>query len=70
MEKEGLPGGLPGLKGTDHIGFTVPNLDEAVDFFVNVIGCEAFYELGPFVSDTDWMQAHLEATGDAGKLQR
>ena len=59
MAQNGLPGGLPGLKGTDHIGFTVPKLDEAVDFFVNVIGCEAFYELGPFVSDTDWMQTHL-----------
>ena len=51
--------GLPGLRGTDHIGFTVPNLDEAVDFFVNVLGCEPFYELGPFQSDTDWMSTHL-----------
>lgn len=51
--------GLPGLKGTDHIGFTVPNLDEAVDFFVNVIGCEPFYDLGPFQSDDDWMSVHL-----------
>lgn len=51
--------GLPGLRGTDHIGFTVPNLEEAVDFFVNVIGCEAFHELGPFQSDADWMQTHL-----------
>lgn len=56
--KPGLPG-LPGLRGTDHIGFTVPNLQEAVDFFVNVIGCEAFHELGPFQSDGDWMQTHL-----------
>ena len=51
--------GLPGLRGTDHIGFTVPDLDEAVDFFVNVLGCEPFYELGPFQSDTDWMSTHL-----------
>lgn len=51
--------GLPGLRGTDHIGFTVPDLDEAVRFFVDVIGCEAFYELGPFQSDGDWMQTHL-----------
>jgi catechol 2,3-dioxygenase-like lactoylglutathione lyase family enzyme len=51
--------GLPGLRGTDHVGFTVPDLDEAVDFFVNVIGCEEFYELGPFRSDDDWMQTHL-----------
>jgi catechol 2,3-dioxygenase-like lactoylglutathione lyase family enzyme len=37
----------------------VPNLDEAVDFFVNVIGCEPFYELGPFQFDDDWMQSQL-----------
>jgi catechol 2,3-dioxygenase-like lactoylglutathione lyase family enzyme len=51
--------GLPGLRGTDHIGFTVPDLQQAVDFFVNVIGCEPFYELGPFASESDWMQVHL-----------
>ncbi len=52
--------GMPGLRGTDHIGFTVPNLDEAVEFFVNVIGCEPFYDLGPFKSDDDWMLTHLD----------
>lgn len=51
--------GLPGLHGTDHIGFTVPDLGEAVDFFVNVIGCEAFYDLGPFEFDDDWMERQL-----------
>jgi len=51
--------GMPGLRGTDHIGFTVPDLDQAVDFFVNVIGCEPFYELGPFDADDDWMAVHL-----------
>jgi catechol 2,3-dioxygenase-like lactoylglutathione lyase family enzyme len=51
--------GLPGLRGTDHVGFTVPNLEQAVDFFVNVIGCEVFYELGPFQADDDWMAEHL-----------
>ena len=52
-------GGLPGLRGGDHIGITVPKLDEAVSFFVDVIGCEAFYKLGPFKADNDWMQVHL-----------
>ncbi len=51
--------GLPGLRGTDHIGFTVPDLDQAVDFFVNVLGCEPFYELGPFQAEDDWMEVHL-----------
>lgn len=53
------PGGMPGLRGTDHIGFTVPNVDEAVAFFIDVIGCEPFYELGPFQSETDWMETNL-----------
>ena len=52
-------GGLPGLRGGDHLGLTVPKLDEAVKFFVDVIGCEAFYKLGPFKADNDWMQVHL-----------
>lgn len=51
--------GLPGLRGTEHIGFTVPDLAQAVDFFVNVIGCEPFYELGPFSAEGDWMEATL-----------
>ena len=52
--------GLPGLRGMDHVGLTVPNLDEAVDFLVNVLGCEPFYEFGPIQSDDDdWMQRHL-----------
>jgi catechol 2,3-dioxygenase-like lactoylglutathione lyase family enzyme len=52
-------GGLPGLRGGDHLGITVPKLDDAVRFFVDVIGCEAFYKLGPFKADNDWMQVHL-----------
>jgi len=52
-------GGIPGLRGTDHIGFTVPDMDEAIEFFVDVVGCEPFFELGPLQSDGDWMQVHL-----------
>lgn len=52
--------GLPGLRGIEHVGLTVPDLDEAIDFFVNIIGCEPFYDLGPFVSDSDWMETHLD----------
>jgi glyoxylase I family protein len=54
--------GLPGLRGTDHVGFTVPNLEQAHDFFVNVIGCEYVYTLGPFDhpdEGDDWMLEHL-----------
>jgi catechol 2,3-dioxygenase-like lactoylglutathione lyase family enzyme len=51
--------GLPGLRGAEHIGFTVPDLEEATRFFVDVIGCEAFYTLGPFEDAGDWMRTHL-----------
>jgi catechol 2,3-dioxygenase-like lactoylglutathione lyase family enzyme len=59
MSSQGTPG-LPGLRGADHFGFTVPDLKQAVKFFVDVIGCEAFYPLGPFADDEgDWMTRHL-----------
>ncbi|MGC5616037.1 VOC family protein [Georgenia sp. Z1491] len=51
--------GLPGLVGTEHIGFTVPDLEEAERFFVDVIGCERIYSLGPYQHDDDWMTEHL-----------
>ena len=41
------------------MGFTVPDMDEATRFFVEVIGCEMLFELGPFAADDDWMQTHL-----------
>ena len=60
IERKGSPmTGIPGLRGTEHIGFTVPDLDQAERFFVDVIGCERIYSLGPFSSDDDWMTEHL-----------
>lgn len=53
------PRGLPGLRGTEHIGFTVPDLEQAVRFFTEVIGCEAFYRVGPFQAEDDWMARNL-----------
>ena len=51
---------IPGLRGTEHIGFTVPDLDQAERFFVDVIGCEKIYALGPFAHESgDWMLEHL-----------
>ncbi|GJH14535.1 VOC family protein [Caballeronia novacaledonica] len=59
FEPKARGAGMPGLRGLDHVGFTVPDIDEAVDFFVNVIGCEPFYELGPFEFADDWMSRQL-----------
>ncbi|WP_323747513.1 VOC family protein [Catenulispora rubra] len=55
-----VPGGLPGLTRLDHIGFTVPDLQQARDFLVDVLGCEYMYSLGPFQdADGPWMSEHL-----------
>lgn len=51
--------GIPGLRGTDHIGFTVPDLEEAHAFLVDVLGCEEIYTLGAKWSDDNWMLTHL-----------
>ena len=39
--------GLPGLCGVDHMGITVPNMEQATAFFVDVLGCEVLYEREP-----------------------
>ncbi|MDA9016750.1 VOC family protein [Actinomycetota bacterium] len=52
--------GIPGLQRVDHIGVTVPDLVQAHDFFIDVLGCEYMYKLGPFEHvNTDWMEEHL-----------
>ena len=51
--------GLPGLRRFDHVGVTVPDLQQATTFLVDVIGCEYLYSLGPFQDDGDWMSEHL-----------
>lgn len=51
--------GIPGLSRLDHVGFTVPDLEEATRFLVDVLGCEYLYSLGPFAGDDDWMATHL-----------
>jgi catechol 2,3-dioxygenase-like lactoylglutathione lyase family enzyme len=52
--------GIPGLRGVEHVGFTVPDLEQATRFFVHVIGCEFVYALGPIADSVgDWMAKHL-----------
>ncbi len=50
---------IPGLSRLDHVGFTVPDLEAARAWLVDVLGCEYMYSLGPFQSDDDWMAQHL-----------
>jgi catechol 2,3-dioxygenase-like lactoylglutathione lyase family enzyme len=49
--------GVPGLRGHDHTGITVPDIKQAKDFFVNVLGCKEAMSFGPFADEKgDFMQ--------------
>jgi catechol 2,3-dioxygenase-like lactoylglutathione lyase family enzyme len=52
---------MPGMRGMEHLGITVPNLEEACDFFVKILGCEVLYTAAKNfrVDDSDWMYEHL-----------
>jgi catechol 2,3-dioxygenase-like lactoylglutathione lyase family enzyme len=52
---------IPTLRAVDHVGYTVPDIEAAVAFFVDVLGGELVFYAGPF-TDTDdgWMPAHLD----------
>jgi len=51
---------IPGLRGSDHIGFTVPDLDEAEAFLVGILGAVPIYTLPPKRDDEgDWMTTQL-----------
>ena len=43
---------LPGVRGVNHIGLTVPDINEAETFFSDVLGCEKATSFGPFRDDT------------------
>jgi len=43
--------GLPGMRGHDHTGITVPDMKQAVSFFVDVLGCQKAMAFGPFSDD-------------------
>ena len=42
---------MPGVRGMNHIGLTVPDLGEAVTFFTDVLGCQKATSFGPFRDD-------------------
>ncbi|MEM6464282.1 MAG: VOC family protein [Pseudomonadota bacterium] len=42
---------LPGMRGVNHIGLTVPDKAEAVAFFEDVLGCSKATSFGPFRDD-------------------
>lgn len=42
---------LPGMRGVNHIGLTVPDIAEATAFFTDVLGCAKATSFGPFRDD-------------------
>ncbi|GAA1007944.1 glyoxalase [Acrocarpospora pleiomorpha] len=63
-EMKSATGPIPGITRVDHFGVTVPDLEEARAFFVDVLGCEYMYTLGPFRHDDHWMSEHLNVADD------
>lgn len=55
---------IPGVRWADHIALTVPNLDEAVRFFVEALGAEELYRStrGP---DATFMPENFDVPQDA-----
>lgn len=52
---------MPGMCGMEHIGFTVPDIDEACNFFERILGAETLYTAATDFrrDDDDWMREHL-----------
>jgi catechol 2,3-dioxygenase-like lactoylglutathione lyase family enzyme len=42
---------MPGMRGHDHTGITVPDMKQAVDFFTDIVGCKKAMSFGPFADD-------------------
>jgi len=51
---------VPGLRGVHHVGITVPDIEEATDFFVEVLGCQLVHSLAPMMADDDFMAIQLD----------
>lgn len=55
-----MAAGIPGLTRVDHIGVTVPDIQQAQRFFVETLGCEFLYSLAPKADPAgNWMTATL-----------
>ena len=43
--------GMPGMRGHDHTGITVPDMAQAISFFTDILGCQRIMAFGPFSDD-------------------
>jgi catechol 2,3-dioxygenase-like lactoylglutathione lyase family enzyme len=57
---------VPTLRAVDHVAYTVPDLDQAVRFFVDHFGAELIFIDGPFVDNAgDGMRRRLNVDPEA-----
>lgn len=60
-EAPAAPPVMPGNRGVDHIGLTVPDIDEATRFFAGLLGFAEFYSHGPYEDDgTDFQTVYFD----------
>lgn len=65
------PETLPGLIRADHVGITIPDLDDAVAFYTTTLGGVELFRQGPFdaaeiprtADGRDWTHAHVNVPG-------
>lgn len=73
MSSKNASRGIPTARSADHVGITVPNLDEAIDFFTTYLGCDVGWRIGPMSADDDWMSTtlnvHPRAVGHIAMLR-
>lgn len=51
---------IPGIRGMEHVGITVPDIDEACTFFTDILGAEVLFTAAEnFEGEGDWMHEHL-----------
>src|SRR5579859_1819249 len=53
--------GLPSMCGIEHVGLTVPDLEEATAFFVDVLRCEVVYSFSPPSHTGNYLDIHPDA---------
>jgi catechol 2,3-dioxygenase-like lactoylglutathione lyase family enzyme len=62
--------GIPGMRGHDHTGVTVPDMKQALDFFVGVVGCEKAMSFGPISDDKGTLMTDLVGVDARAKIDQ
>jgi len=61
---------VPGMRGMDHVGVTVPDMEQAVGFFTDILGCKMALSFGPFRDDKGTFMQDLLAVNPRAVINR